>query len=111
MNETVFEQACRLMNIIANSASYCNEKEIIATFEDIKNHQPFNTIAFWSNVFHLSDNEKYLLGFRKFSEKDIKMNIPLWIWKCLPDNIVINGRYLKKDLDNDDRFGCVWWKA
>lgn len=40
------------------------------------------------------------------------MNIPIWIWNLLPEDMYIDdGGKTVKELDNDTRFGCVWWKA
>lgn len=108
----------RMANILANIALYPNIKGkyikeyIIKQIDKIKFSNLFNDHSFWYAVFNLSEKEKEILGFEKFNENDNKMMIPLWIWICLPDDIIINGE-MKKELDNevDDMVFCVWHKA
>lgn len=121
-NNNVFIDALilqtRMANILANINLYSNikakdiKKYIIKQFNKIKTNNLFNDHSFWYAVFNLSEKEKELLGFEKFNEVDNKMMIPLWIWVCLPDDIIINGE-MKKELDNevDDMVFCVWHKV
>ena len=121
-NNNVFIDALilqtRMANILANINLYPNikakdiKKYIIKQFNKIKTSNLFNDHSFWYAVFNLSEKEKELLGFEKMNEVDNKMMIPLWIWVCLPDDIIINGE-MKKELDNevDDMVFCVWHKV
>lgn len=119
---TVFEQAVSIMRYLSNSAGEGYEfdkhwsakfraEEINEAFENIKKQYDAD---FWNSVFALSEFEKSLLGFRKWSGEEKEMCIPVWIWACLPDDMPIGGiagGKLKKDLDNDTRLGCVWWRV
>ncbi|MBO5681799.1 MAG: hypothetical protein J6T08_08825 [Lentisphaeria bacterium] len=119
---TVFEKAVLFMRWLSNRAGagyeydrHWGEKfraeEINEAFESIKNQCDAD---FWNSVFALSEHEKQLLGFCKWSDEEKEMCIPIWIWACLPDDMPIGGNAggkLKKDLDNDTRFGCVWWRV
>lgn len=114
-----FFDAINLMRFIVTHAAQNNAYDWSATtcknnidksFEDIRKHEKYGTEKFWRDVFALSEEQKSALGFRKFDENDEKMCIPMWIWQCLPDDMLFEGKP-KKDLDNDIRFGCVWWKA
>lgn len=117
LNDT-FRKALSVMKYLANSAAngYAYKWGDKTSANDVKQH--FESIRsdetlgenFWRKVFALSEEEKFALGFRKFEEGDTEMCIPLWIWECLPDNMLFDGK-MKKDLDNDSRFGCVWWRA
>lgn len=114
MNET-FLKAIFVMTRIANAAacSYAYSAgygdEVNERFEMIHANEDCGE-SFWREVFALPYEEKLALGFRKFAEGDTKMCIPIWIWECLPDDMLIEGKK-KKDLDNDIRFGCVYWQA
>lgn len=114
-----FFDAINLMRFIVTHAAQNNAYDWSATtcknnidksFEDIRKHEKYGTEKFWRDVFALSEEQKSALGFRKFDENDEKMCIPMWIWQCLPDDMLFEGKP-KKDLDNDIRLGCVWWKA
>lgn len=119
---TVFEEAVNLMRYLSNRAGVGYEydkhwgektrvKEINEAFENIKKQHDAD---FWNSVFALSEYEKQLLGFCKWAYEEKEMCIPIWIWACLPDDMPIGGNAngkLKKDLDNDTRFGCVWWRV
>jgi hypothetical protein len=119
---TVFEKAVNIMRYLSNRAGEGYEydkhwsgkfraEEINKAFESVKNAYDAD---FWNSVFALSESEKRLLGFCKWSSEEKEMCIPIWIWACLPDDMVIGGNAdgkMKKDLDNDTRFGCVWWRV
>lgn len=119
---SVFEQAVNIMRYLSNRVGegyeynkYWGEKtrinEINKAFETIKKEYD---VEFWNRVFSLSEQEKRMLGFRKWSEEEKEMCIPIWIWSCLPDDMTISGNAegkMKKELDNDTRFGCVWWRV
>ena len=122
MSKEIFEQAVWLMKCIANRAAsgyeYRNHwgdksrlKEIDGFFENsAKNFDAY----FWNAVFQLPEEQKSLLGFCKWSNEEKEMCIPIWVWSCLPDDMVIGGNAggkMKKELDNDTRFGCVWWRV
>ena len=115
MND-IFKQTLVLMRHISNSVGENCEynlnqfSKIKDAIEEIKTTKPFNTKEFWLKVFELSEEEKECLGFIKFDNTDKKMCIPIWIWHLLPNDMLFDGK-LKSDLDNDIRFGCVWWKA
>ena len=119
--ENIFFEAIKIMSFISNIASKGNAfkdywsnnmrcEDIDKEFDYIKNKEPYNKHEFWKKIFSLPDNYKLILGFRKWSEDDKDMCIPIWIWQCLPDNMEFEGK-MKKDLDNETRFGCVFWKA
>ena len=119
---TVFEKAVNIMRYLSNHSGegYAYDKywsknfraeEIDEAFESIKNKYDAD---FWNSVFALSEFEKRLLGFCKWSSEEKEMCIPIWIWACLPDDMPIGGNAegkMKKDLDNDTRFGYVWWRV
>ena len=119
---TVFEKTVNIMRYLCNRTGEGYEydehwgekfrtKEINEAFENIKKQHDAD---FWKSVFALSESEKRLLGFCKWSDEEKEMCIPIWIWACLPDDMVIGGNAggkMKKDLDNDTRFGCVWWRV
>ena len=119
---TVFEKAVNIMRYLSNRAGEGYEydkhwgekfraKEINEAFENIKKQYDAD---FWNSVFALSKFEKRLLGFGTWSDEEKEMCIPVWIWVCLPDDMPIGGNAggkLKKDLDNDTRLGCVWWRV
>lgn len=119
---TMFERAVNLMRYLSNRVGegyeynkYWGEKTRInaidKAFETIKKEYD---VEFWNSVFSLSEHEKQMLGFRKWSEEEKEMCIPIWIWACLPDDMPISGNAegkLKKELDNDTRFGCVFWRV
>ena len=118
----VFEQALFLMKCLANIAGEGY------TFKDAwgengrvydidtriaKIKEQFDS-DFWNKVFLLSDDEKRMLGFMKWSSEEKEMCIPAWIWACLPDYMPNGGNAcgkMKKNLDGDTRFGCVWWRV
>lgn len=122
MKTTVFEQAIRIMQCVSNRAAEGHEysehwgkafrlKEIDEFFKEM---QTKFKADFWNEVFRLPKEQKRLLGFLKWSSKDKGMCIPIWIWSCLPEDMVIGGNAgdkMKKDLDSDTRFGCVWWRV
>lgn len=122
METNVFEQAIRIMHCVSNRAAEGHEysehwgkdfrvKEIDEFFKEMQTK--FNA-DFWNDVFNLPKEQKRLLGFLKWSSKDEGMCIPIWIWSCLPEDMVIGGNAggkMKKDLDKDTRFGCVWWRV
>jgi hypothetical protein len=122
MSKEIFEQALRIMQCVANHAAAGYEyrehwrrdfriQEIDEFFEKIQKELDAD---FWNAVFALPEEQKMVLGFLKFSEHDNAMCIPVWIWACLPDDMTISGNAggkMKKDLDNDTRFGCVWWRV
>ena len=119
---TVFERAVNLMRYLSNYAGmgyeydkYWSKKvraeEINEAVENIKKQYDAD---FWNSIFALSEHEKQLLGFCKWSGDEKEMCIPIWIWACLPDDMPIGGNAggkQKKDLDNDTRCGCVWWRV
>ena len=122
MNE-IFERAIMIMNELANCAGEgfayqkswdpefrCSEVNRIFVNQKAKLDE-----SFWNKVFNLSVEEKLILGFRAMdneSKKKNKLNIPIWIWNLLPDDMYIeDGGKTVKELDNDNRFGVVWWKA
>ena len=119
-----FEKAIRLMQCIANNGGCGYEyrehwsreyrAESMSSFiEKIKSDEKYGT-DFWNAVFALPQEQKRLLGFLKWSDEEKVMCIPIWIWACLPDDMTIGGNgggEMKKDLDNDIRFGCVWWRV
>lgn len=119
---SVFEKTVNIMRYLCNRTGEGYEydkhwgekfraKEINEAFENIKKQYDAD---FWKSVFALSESEKRLLGFCKWSDEEKEMCIPIWIWACLPDDMVIGGNAggkMKKDLDNDTRFGCVWWRV
>lgn len=112
--QDTFRNAVNIMMYLANRVGEIHaygwenvRKEIEDAFAAVRK----NTIeAFWREVFALPDEQKIALGFKYFEEGDTKMCIPIWIWECLPDDMLIDGKP-KKELDNDTRFGCVWWWA
>lgn len=118
MEENIFEKACILMNGVCNLSGECYAfkkfwgengvcSEIDAYFSRHKQDE-----GFWRKVFSLSEKEKLILGFRYYEQGDSKMNIPIWIWNLLPDDMYIeDGGKTVKELDNDTRFGCVFWRA
>ena len=117
MNDT-FLKALSVMRFIASGAAeghaYKWDGESIAyeiktRFGQVRNHDGYGE-SFWREVFALSAEEKYALGFKTIWEGEEKMLIPLWIWECLPDDMIFEGKK-KKDIDNDTRFGCVCWRA
>ena len=121
MESDVFFRAINLMRYICNSAAegnafkpYWGDKfrcnQIDEHIDLIKKEEPYNTHEFWKEVFGLPESYKILLGFRKWSEDMEEMCIPIWIWQLLPDDMMFDGTP-KKDLNNDTRFGCVFWKA
>lgn len=112
----VFCHALGLMKYIANGATMLVAYKWgdATSAEEVKNRiekirENFGE-DFWRKVFALPEEEKLALGFQKLAEGDSEMFIPLWIWECLPDDMLFDGNK-KKDLDNDSRFGCVWWRA
>ena len=116
--DMIFRKALAVMKYIANGATMgfaykwgdaTSSAEVKKCFEQIRADKEFGE-DFWRKVFSLPEEEKFALGFRKFEEGDSEMCIPLWIWECLPDDMLFGGK-MKKDLDNDTRFGCVWWRA
>jgi hypothetical protein len=121
MNDTC-KKALAIMRYIANRAASGYEyrnywgdktrlKEIDGFFE---NSAKESDADFWNAVFQLPDEQKQMLGFCKWSDEEKEMCIPMWIWACLPDDMPIGGNgggKMKKDLDNDTRFGCVWWRV
>lgn len=120
-NEDVFFKAVNIMRYICNGAAEGNAykdywdkttrcEEIDKRFESVKKEEPYNTHEFWKQVFSLPESQKKFLGFCKWSEDINEMCIPIWIWQLLPDDMEFDGKQ-KKDLNNDTRFGCVWWKA
>lgn len=117
MND-VFRKALAVMRHIASGATVgyaykwggeTSADEVKKCFEQVREDADFGE-DFWRKVFALSEEEKYALGFKKWEDGDTEMCIPLWIWECLPDDMIFEGKK-KKDLDKDTRFGCVWWKA
>ena len=67
--------------------------------------------ALWKCVMALSCERKFHLGFRFLdgkSAKQDKMLVPLWIYAILPDNFECGGKK-KSDVDNQTKFGCVFW--
>lgn len=123
MKETdVFEQAIRIMQCFANnSAEGYVYKKHWGEYSRLKNTDDFIQKVkedfkadFWNKVFNLPEEQKRLLGFLKWSNNETGMCIPIWIWACLPEDMPIGGNAggkMKKDLDNDIRFGCVWWRV
>ena len=117
LNET-FISACNIMRFLCNGVGSCHaystwgletkNDEINNMFKSVK--QTYDE-TFWRKVFTLSEYEKRILGFRKWEENDPKMCIPIWIWECLPDDMIIAEGKNKTELDNDTRFGCVWWRV
>lgn len=115
----VFFAAVNLMRFISNHAAENNAYGWTAktckdngdkAFDEIKKHEKYGTEKFWRDVFALPEDQKSVLGFAKFQEGDKEMCIPLWIWQLLPDDMKFDGEP-KGKLDNDSRFGCVWWRA
>lgn len=122
MEEQIFEQALRIMQCVANETAsgyeyrehWGDSYRIKSISEQIEKLKEQFKEDFWNEVFKLSEEQKRCLGFLKFSEHDKEMCIPIWIWACLPDDMTIDGNaggQMKKDLDNDTRFGCVWWRV
>lgn len=120
----IFKQALAIMRFTANRAAEGYEyrehwgsnfrlTEIDGCFERLIKDRDFGE-CFWNAVFRLPDEQKQLLGFWKFSDEEKEMCIPIWIWVCLPEDMVIGGNAggkMKKDLDGDTRCGCVWWRV
>lgn len=121
MNETndTLMTALNIMKIVANSAACCfaynqlNKADFWIKkdcFERIRNE---TDKEFWDKVFALDNDDKLTLGFRFWDEPHDKMLIPLWIVECLPDDydvevVCINGQKSSiKNIDKDNRFGCV----
>ena len=114
----IFHKALGVMKYIANSATMgyaykwgdaTSADNVKRCFEQLRADKEFGE-EFWRDVFKLPEELKFALGFRKFEKGDSEMCIPLWIWECLPDDMLFEGK-MKKDLDNDIRFGCVCWRA
>lgn len=118
--EEVFQKAAMAMTRICAATAECHSygwgdefkaEHIASTFLRLKEDEVLSSELFWRKVFDLPEEKKSILGFIHFSEGEgNKMCIPLWIWCFLPDDMVLEGG-VKKDLDNDNRFGCVWWQA
>lgn len=120
----IFEKAIRIMQCIANHGGSVHEyakhwsKEYRAEsmsklIEEIKSDKDYGA-DFWNAVLALPEEQKMLLGFLKWSKEEKEMCIPIWIWACLPEDMPIwgnGGGKMKKDLDNDIRCGCVWWRV
>jgi hypothetical protein len=59
----------------------------------------------------ITDDYLRLLGFKPWSEKN-DMLIPMWLFRLLPDDTKLycplteNETLLRKDADDDCRFGC-----
>lgn len=122
MSKEIFEQALRIMQCVANETAsgyeyrehWGGDYRLKSISEQIENLKEKFKEDFWNEVFKLPEEQKRFLGFLKFSEHDKEMCIPIWIWCLLPDDMAIVGNAggeLKKDLDNDTRFGCVWWRV
>lgn len=118
MEDKVFDKVVKYMGLVVTAAGEGNAfknnwnndfrcEQIDNVFGFIKEN---TDEEFWKSVFNLPYVKKLMLGFKYFDENDTKLLIPIWIWNCLPDNMLIEGK-MKKDLDNDTRFGCVFWKA
>lgn len=124
MESEIFEQAIRLMQCIANDGGSGHEydkhwgkeyraKSMSDLIENIKKEKDYGA-DFWNAVFALPEEQKRLLGFLKWSNEEKEMCIPIWIWAYLPEDMAIGGNgggKMKKDLDNDTRCGCVWWRV
>lgn len=124
MNKEIFEQAMLIMQWVANGVAEGYEyrehwrdeygiKRTFERFEGLKENPKYGQ-DFWNAVFALPEEQKRLLGFLKFSNEAKEMCIPIWIWACLPEDMAIGGNAggkMKKELDNDTRFGCVWWRV
>lgn len=110
LKNDVFSSAINLMRYLSQASAECNAylshwgaeyvcKQINERFDNVKKEAPYNDQQFWKNVFNLPEEQKLILGFMKWDENIKEMCIPLWIWQCLPDEMVFEGK-LKKDLDN-----------
>lgn len=122
MSNEIFEEAMFLMRLAATTSAMGYEyrkhwssdfriKEINEFFEKKKESLGAD---FWNAVFQLPDEQKQMLGFCKWCKEEKEMCIPIWIWACLPEDMPIGGNgggKMKKDLDSDTRFGCVWWRV
>lgn len=120
----IFERALRIMQCVANNASEGHEfskhwgekfraENTDHFIQNVKTNPDYDS-EFWNCVFNLPEEQKQILGFLKWSKQEEGMCIPIWIWVCLPDDMSIGGNAegkMKKDLDNDTRFGCVWWRV
>lgn len=116
-----FLKAVNAMRVLASNAASGNaygksweaefrSKEIDEAFQRLREAEPYSSEEFWKKVFALPQEVKRVLGFVPFEKGDEKMCIPLWIWQLLPDDMKFDGEP-KGKLDNDSRFGCVWWRA
>ena len=116
MNET-FKHAMNIMRFLANQSA-CghayNQHEYWSkrSFQAVKEEKDFNA-DFWNKVFKLDDEERFMLGFRRWDEHSKELLIPLWIVECLPDDFdikvtgIMGGEFSIKEIDKDVRFGCV----
>ena len=116
--DETFEKALRLMSgaLAVVGECYAFKNNWSEEYQSKEIHEYFNTHKqseeFWKKVFNLPEKEKVILGFRYFEKDNPKMNIPIWIWNLLPDNMYIeDGGKTVKELDNDTRFGVVYWKV
>ncbi len=122
MSKEIFEQALRIMQCVANNTAsgyeyrehWGDDYRIKSISDQIENIKEKFKEDFWNAVFELPEEQKMLLGFLKWSKEEKEMGIPIWIWACLPDDMTIGGNgggKMKKELDNDTWFGCVWWRG
>lgn len=72
------------------------------------------TEVFWKETIDyakLTHSDLRLLGFKPWDEKN-DMLIPMWLFRLLPDDTKLycplteNETLLRKDADDDCRFGC-----
>ena len=110
-----FERAVAIMTYLANNAAYPIAYKqgadfwVKDAFKRVKHD--FNT-DFWKSVFELNNEQKFILGFRIWSNES-ELLIPIWIIESLPDDFdavvesISGGRCSIKEIDKDCRAGCA----
>lgn len=107
-----FRLLCDYMRYIANTMNYTSwsdemvGQEFREKIENAKQEFLKQNVDFTK----LSDEEYKMLGFQDWDE-ETKNLIPLWLFRLLPDETPLRSfcgsKELKKDADDDVRFGCT----
>lgn len=126
LDNKTFVKALCLMRYLSNSAAESmvyheswgdtfTIKNVKNSFEYVSEHGGYDG-NFWKDVFKLPSNLKGVLGFCFYDEEtreQNKMLIPLWIVESLPKDFDIEVTSITgencsiKNIDKDNRFGCV----
>jgi hypothetical protein len=110
-----------LLNMCANAAQITGKlyknwdsdfvyKEVFEGLDRLKTHYASLNIDYTQ----ITSDELRSVGFKHWDDEEKHLLIPIWLFRLLPDDeklysplIDENSIELKKDCDDDYRFGCV----